>query len=329
VSARPKRRWLTALTIGLGLGVGPPGLLPSLSSALIPPIGTAEAQPATSTDRADARPVEGASGRTVDAALAEYFRALEADKLIDVQSGNLTTLRKELGAAEGLLRAGAHLEAAAALFAIVESPRYSAFGDFVEMQNAEYDLALALMKSGSTGAAMTALERTLGRGPAAVYWGPAHRRAVDLALETRDHAGILARLEAIPTSEPIPVSATGERAYLRGRVAYDGGKLDEAEGQLATITKKSRLYSSAVYLRGVIAARKGQWQRSAAAMCEIAATPDDDRFSFVVDDRYFTVKDLARLGLGRLAHEQAEFDDAYYHYFQIPEDSTYLSEALF
>jgi len=37
-------------------------------------------------------------------------------------------------------------------------------------------------------------------------------------------------------------------------------------------------------------------------MCEIAATPDDDKFTFVVDERYFTIKDLARLGLGRLAH---------------------------
>src|SRR5262249_42481854 len=42
-----------------------------------------------------------------------------------------------------------------------------------------------------------------------------------------------------------------------------------------------------------------------------------------------TIKDLARLGLGRIAHEQNEYDDAYYHYFQIPDDSLYLSDALF
>ena len=64
-------------------------------------------------------------------------------------------------------------------------------------------------------------------------------------------------------------------------------------------------------------------------MCEIAQTPDDDKFTFVVDDRYFTIKDLARLGLGRIAHEASEYDDAYYHYFQIPDDSAYLPEALF
>src|SRR5690606_29408274 len=55
----------------------------------------------------------------------------------------------------------------------------------------------------------------------------------------------------------------------------------------------------------------------------------NDKLTFVVDDRYFTIKDLARLGLGRLAHEASEYDDAYYHYFQIPEDSVYLPDALF
>src|SRR5262249_12044236 len=63
--------------------------------------------------------------------------------------------------------------------------------------------------------------------------------------------------------------------------------------------------------------------------CEIAATPDNDRFTFVVDDRYFTIKDLARLGLGRIAHEVGNYDDAYYHYFQIPDDSDKLPQALF
>ena len=71
----------------------------------------------------------------------------------------------------------------------------------------------------------------------------------------------------------------------------------------------------------MIRARRGEYKGSAEAMCEIAATPDNDKFTFVVDDRYFTVKDLARLGLGRLAHEHGEYDDAYYHYFQIPDDS--------
>src|SRR4029079_3423066 len=76
-------------------------------------------------------------------------------------------------------------------------------------------------------------------------------------------------------------------------------------------------------------ARQNKFRDSAEAMCEIAATEDNDKVTFVVDDRYFTIKDLARLGLGRLAHEQGEYDDAYYHYFQVPDDSSYLPDALF
>ena len=261
--------------------------------------------------------------------IGKYFDVLESMKLVDIESGNLETLRAELQAAEQLLRDGAFTNAATALYAIVKSPRYTAFTDFVEFQNAEYDLAVALARAGAYGSALDAIDAVLARGPNAPYWGPAHRRAVDIALETRDHKGVLARIEAIKSSDPIPPSAAGERAYLRGRVAYEQGKLADAEAELQTISKQSRMYSSAVYLRGVIRARQGKFRLSAEAMCEIAATPDDDRFTFVVDDRYFTVKDLARLGLGRLAHEQGEYDDAYYHYFQIPDDSTYLPDALF
>lgn len=261
--------------------------------------------------------------------IAAYYTALVQAKLVDVDSGNIDTLRKELQQAEALLKAGSFASAAVALYAIVKSPRYAAFGEFVELHNAEYDLGVALARAGSFGAALEAFEAVLRRGPASAYYGPAHRRAVDVALETRDHAGVLARLEAIKHADPIPPSVAGERAYLRGRAAYDANKLADAEAELITVSKTSRMYSSAVYLRGVIRARRGEYKASAEAMCEVAGTPDTDQFTFVVDDRYFTVKDLARLGLGRIAHERAEYDDAYYHYFQIPDDSAYLPDALF
>ena len=264
-----------------------------------------------------------------DDPLAKYFGQLAQMKLIDTESGTAESLKRELRVAESLLNDGAYTNAAVALYAIVKSPRYTAFADFVEFQNAEYDLGVALSRAGAYGAAMEILEQALRRGPSAPYWGPAHRRAVDIAIETRDHAGVLARLESIKATEPIPPAASGERAYLRGRAAYENGKLADAEMELATITRKSRLYSSAVYLRGVIRARRGQYKEAAEAMCEVAGTPDSDKLTFVVDDRYFTIKDLARLGLGRLAHENSEYDDAYYHYFQIPEDSLYLPDALF
>ena len=288
--------------------------------------GAAHAAPPKASSSESAAPAVKVD---TDDPLAKYYSELAAMKLIDVESGTLETLKRELAVGEALLRDGAYTNAAVALYAIVKSPRYSALSDFVEFQNAEYDLAVALQRSHAYGAALEIVDQILRRGPGAAYWGPGHRVAVDIAIETRDYGGVLARLEAAKTSDPIPPSAAGERAYLRGRAAYEQGKLADAEGELVTISKKSRLYSSAVYLRGVIRARRGEYKDAAEAMCEVAATGDKDKITFVVDDRYFTVKDLARLGLGRIAHEEGEYDDAYYHYFQIPDDSPYLPDALF
>ncbi|HWM88271.1 MAG TPA: tetratricopeptide repeat protein, partial [Kofleriaceae bacterium] len=224
---------------------------------------------------------------------------------------------------------GASIDAAVALYAVVESPRFRDFSESVEFQNAEYYLGVSLARSGAYGAALDHLSRLLVRGPDAPYFAPAHRRMVDIALESRDHRGVLERLVRATGRRAIPIEASGERAYLRARVAYEAGRLPEAERQLDGVTRRSRLYSSAVYLRGLIRTRQGRLGGAAAALCEIAATPDDNKFTFVVDQRYFSIKDLARLGLGRIAHEQGDYDDAYYHYFQIPDDSERLPEALF
>ena len=262
------------------------------------------------------------------APIARYFDQLEKAGLIDVSTGNQTSLKAELARAEGLLGQGADLEAAVALYSIVESPRFRDFSDTVDYQNAEYELGVSLSKAGAYGAALDDLERVLARGPDAPYFAPGHRRAVDIALETRDYAGVLARMARVEKGS-LPVEAAGEETYLKARLAYEQGKLGEAESALTTISRKSRLYSSALYLRGVIRTRRGQLKDASEAFCEIAATPDNDNFTFVVDQRYFTIKDLARLALGRIAHEVGDYDDAYYHFFQIPDDSDKLPDALF
>ncbi|MEZ4404296.1 MAG: hypothetical protein R3B06_30025 [Kofleriaceae bacterium] len=297
--------------------------LGSVLAAVLAVAGAGTSGPLATARADDAAPTPPAS------ATARYLGELERMGLVDAASGNQATLKRDLAAAEQLLRDGAAIEAAVALAIIVDSPRYADFADFVEFANAEYYLGVALQGAGAYGASLAAFERVLRRGPDSPYWGPAHRRAVDLALETRDFAGTLARVEATDGGAPIPPSAAGERAYLRGRAAYQAGDLVAAEGALATLSKQSRLYSSALYLRGVIRTRKGQWRDAADAMCEVAGTADGDRITFVVDERYFTIKDLARLGLGRIAHERGEYDDAYYHYFQIPSDSVHLPDALF
>ena len=291
-------------------------------------IALVAAPAAAQAQRAVEESSSSGGGRS-DAPIARYFDELEKIGLIDVSTGSEESLRAELGLAESLLRSGAALEAAVALYSIVESPRFRDFSDSVEYQNAEYYLAVALAKAGAYGSALDYLAKVLARGPGATYFAPAHRRAIDIALETRDYAAVLDRLAQATGHAALPVEAIGEERYLKARIAYDAGKLAEAEGELVQLSRKSRLYSSALYLRGLIRTRRGELGEAAEALCEIADTPDTDKFTFVVDDRYFTIKDLARLGLGRLAHEHGDYDDAYYHYFQIPDDSDRLPEALF
>jgi hypothetical protein len=263
------------------------------------------------------------------ASVGEYLGELERLRIIDRATGTREVLEGNLQRAEELLAAGDPRGAAVILYGIVESPRFTDFSDFPEYQNAEYDLGVALAASGAHASGMEYLERVLRRGSSGLYFAAAHRRAVDIAIETRRYAEILARLDGVKLNEPLPVEASGERAYLRARVAYDRKQFPAAEGELVKVSRRSRLYTAALYLRGVIRARKTDVSGAQDAFCEIAQTPDTDRYTFYVDDRYFTLKDLARLGLGRLAHEERRYDDAYYHYFQIPDDSERLAEALF
>ncbi|WP_428261828.1 hypothetical protein [Haliangium sp.] len=293
-----------------------------VAAALLWPAPTLRAAPATETGA-------GGGAATAEASISDYYDALEEMGLLDVETGTRDSLRVELRAAEAMLQSGASVDAAVALYAIVESPRYAAFEDFIEYHNAEYDLIVALAAVGAYDSALRYLERGLARGTDTMYFEAGHRRAIDIALETRDYAGVLAMLERVTADMEVPAEARGEQAYLQARIGYANGDLEGAAEGLAEVDEKSRLYSSSVYLRGVIRTRQGQFEQAAEALCKVADLPDDDPMAFVVDDRYYTIKDLARLGLGRIAHEQGEYDDAYYHYFQIPDDSDRLPEALF
>ncbi len=273
--------------------------------------------------------VSAAPSANEEADIGAYFDALEEAGFIDIEGGSKTTLTKDVKRAEALLRSGSYNEAAILFYTIVESPRYEGFEDFIEYQNALYYLGVSLKRSGAYDASLGYLLKAMQAGPSSMYFGPAHRKAVDIALETGRPATILRHLEGLKLDQPVGPAISGERAYLRARIAYDKSQFDTAEAELVKITKKSRLYSSALYLRGVIRTRKGNFSDAANNFCEIAATGDQDTFTFVVDDRYFKIKDLARLGLARIAHETENYDNAYYHYFQIPEDSDKLGDALF
>lgn len=260
--------------------------------------------------------------------LGRYLEALSSERLLAAETGSRESLRALIVVGEELYFEQRYDEAALALYEVVESPRFADFSDNPEFAGAELLIAGALAELGALRSAAGYLLRTLQRGQEEAYFGPAYRRFVDIALQSGDLERAIAELEALGV-EDLPEDAQNELRYLRGRRAYDGGVLEEAETHLAAITARSRFYANAQYLRGVVAARRGELDEAEARFCSIATTGDQERTTFYVDSRYYRIKDLAWLGLGRVAHEGLRSDDAFYYYFQIPNDSERVAEALF
>ncbi len=265
--------------------------------------------------------------------MGQYLADLEKAGVLggDKEPATLDRLRAELAAAEDDLVTGNAEIASVRLYRIVESPRYAQFEYAPDYATAELTLARALIRAGGTKSAERYLLRVMGRSTKSPLFAPAYRAMVDVALETNEEAEILAVLDHYEgkRDDALPHDSAAEHAYLAGKVAYGAGDGARAESLFSEVDRQSRFYAAALYFRGLIQARKGHFAAARHALCEIVEQVDQDLFTFFIDGRYFAVKDLAYLALGRIAHEQGKYDDAYYFYFRVPTDSDRLPDALF
>lgn len=267
--------------------------------------------------------------------MARELAALEKEGRLPASTATLEALQDLVVEAQARLVRGDARSATSRLYALVEAPRFAAFRDTATFANAEFLLGRALARGGATVSAERYLTRLLGRGPSHPYFVPAFRALVDVALQTREAARIAQRARDATRGQTLPADSREELAYLDGKAAYERadsegeGALAEAEAQLARVSRRCRLYPAAVYYRGLIAARARAFPQARAAFCQIVDQRANDRLSFNIDQRFYTLKDLAALALGRVAHEQDRYDEAYYFYFSIPQESDRLPEALF
>jgi tetratricopeptide (TPR) repeat protein len=282
--------------------------------------------------------VAGAARAAAPDPMARYLTDLEKAGVVaaDDQPATVETIRAALVAAETDLVTGNAEIATTRLFRIVEAPRFADLAYAPEYANAELTLGRALVRAGAYASAERYLLRVLAHGPKSPFFAPAYRAMVDVALETREQAAVLAMLNDAeaslqkgPNAGELPRDSRAEHAYLAGKVAYEAGDLGAAEAQFANVDRQSRFFAAALYFRGLAHARKGHYAAARASLCEIVEQVDQSRFTFFIDGRYYAIKDLAYLALGRIAHEQGKYDDAYYFYFRVPEDSERLPEALF
>lgn len=269
---------------------------------------------------------ETASGGT---SLTDYYDAMAARRLIAPETGSDTQLRALVRQGEQLYLDDRFEEAQRVLYEAVESPRFRDFESLEEYRSAEYMLASALHRMGALRSAWRYLARILARGPTDSYFGPAYRRAIDVALEGASLTGTIAELQAAVPPAELPPDAANELLYLQGRERYDAHDWEGAVRLFEQVGRQSRFYANARYLQGVIAAQAGELETAESHFCAIATTPDTDQFTFFVDRRYFEIRDLTWIALGRVAHEARRPEDAFYYYFQVPQDAERVAEALF
>lgn len=262
-----------------------------------------------------------------DEPLGVYLESLERAGRTPAESATPQRLRDILVRAETLLASGDARSATALLFAVVEAKRFAPLAQTDAYQNAEFLLGRALSRGRAYLGAQRYLGRVLARGPQAAYFVPAFRALVDVALETGRFGEMVAQLQSSTAMAGLPPDSRSELAYLRGRAAW--GDAERADHAFAQVTVASRLYPAAQYFRALAAVQRQDFKAAKAALCLVADQKDQDSVSFNIDQRFFRLKDMARLALARIAHEQGHYDEAYYYYFAIPEESERLNAALF
>jgi len=246
-------------------------------------------------------------------------------------------LRKEDVAArvaesEQLMATGRVDEAIARLGELVEHPQFDLYADSEDGRAAVFRLGDALATAGLTIPASGYLRRVIeakGAWDGNATWARrAVRRLVDVALESEEYTLVAQDLAGVPPSAPAEVR--GEIAYMNGRAQEAAGRPDAALADYATVPAVCRFWAQATYLAALIDVEKGNFKEGENLLCKVADPKRSASTTPVfADEKFFAVRDLARLGLGRVAHEQGRNDDARYYYYLVPRDSDRLAEALY
>jgi len=311
-------------------------------AAAQPPAAASSTPPAPATAATDAAtaPADAAAPATPEAppppagldtrgsAIAAYQKALERRKLAPTESLSVQRLKDDLAAIEEKVLAGRRDEAIGELVYLVESPRFTPFAKGPEGKTARFLLGDTLGRAGAHDLGRAYLVPLLEGDPTDTWYRQAAYSLIDFGLESERPEVILADLKNVPESAGDEIR--GDIAYLAGRAAEFAKKPEVALTEYQKVRERSRFWAQATYLAGVIEVERKNYKRGEELFCRVAdpkRTPK--KAPLFGGGDFFRVRDLARLGLGRVAHEQYRFDDARYYYYLVPGDSERLPEALY
>jgi tetratricopeptide (TPR) repeat protein len=264
--------------------------------------------------------------------LRAYHEALVRRRLGSQEQLTGDDIHERLAGIEDLQRAGRTDEAIARAAEIVEHPRFDAYVDSEDGHAAVWLLGDGLAAAGAYEPARAYLRRLVSQPSSwqapATFARRAVRRLVEIGVEADLAASIVQDLASVPAT--IPEETRGDISYITGRAREAAGDPDTAMAFYASVARSSRFWAQATYLQGLILVERRRFKEGEALFCKIADPGRTDRTSATFgDEHYFAIRDLARLALGRIAHEQYRFDDSRYYYYLVPRDSDRLAEALY
>jgi tetratricopeptide (TPR) repeat protein len=274
----------------------------------------------------------GADADSRGGSMHAYQEALAARKLGSTTQLSLDDVQARAAEGEDLLRAGRIDEAVSRMVDLAESPQLVPFVNDEAGRAVLFALGDAYARGGAYQPARAYFRKLLEQPGAwdkvATYARRAVRRLVEVGIESEHYDQALDDLKSVPPSAP--EETRGEVSYLSGRAAEAKHDPDAALAAYAAVTPRSRFWAQATYLQGLILVEKKQYKEGENMFCKVAdpkrATTSTPVYA---DERFFAVRDLARLALGRVAHEQYRFDDSRYYYYLVPRDSDRLAEALY
>ncbi len=320
-----RRASFAAAVLGVVLAASNVGAQGAAGTAPPPP-PPSTAGTGTGTGNSTTDPSDRSTG------IKAYQDALAARKLGSTLAMKSDDVDVRVAEGEDLLRVGRVDEAIARLVEMVESPAFKPFENDENGRAATYTLGDALATAGAYEPARAYLRRLVVAKGAwdgiATYARRAVKRIVDVALESERFDAGLEDVKLVPTTAPD--ETRGEVDYVTGRALEAKGDYDGAISAYQRVTQRSRFWAQATYLTGLIFVEKGKLKEGEDMFCRVADPKKTQTTTpSFGDDRFFKVRDLARLGLGRIAHEQFRFDDSRYYYYLVPRDSDRLAEALY
>jgi TolA-binding protein len=276
---------------------------PALLAALLP-LGLVARQ-------AQAGEVEEANARLVD--LEERVRVLSTG-FQETPAVDATQADRRVLDAELLFNLKNYREAATLLLDVVDKyPNSRSYDD------ALFLLGESLFQDKDLNSARRYFRQAIQKRTGSSQEQNALGRLIEIALRTGDLDEVddyLARLQNVPLASLQP-----SVPYVRGKCAYFRDRLDEALAVFESLPPSNPYYLRARYFVATIRVKKGDLAGGLIAFDTVARSQPNS-------DADKEVQDLARLALGRLYYERAEFDKAREAYTSIARQSKYFEDAM-